>query len=138
MFASKSTRGFYDPGINYAMPQDVVEITKERHAELLAGQSAGKVIDWDDQGQPVLIDPPPQRLAENGRAWRDAEVERVRWLRERHRDELDIGRETTLSVGLFAELLTYIQALRDWPQLAEFPDESSRPGTPDWIAEQSR
>ncbi|MDF2792324.1 MAG: putative tail fiber assembly-like protein [Pseudomonas orientalis] len=57
MFASKTTRGFYDPEIHTSMPDDVVEITSEKHAELLAGQSEGKIIAWDSNGLPVLVDP---------------------------------------------------------------------------------
>lgn len=57
MFASKSNRGFYDAAIHTVMPADVVEITAERHAELMAGQSEGKVIAWGDDGYPLLQDP---------------------------------------------------------------------------------
>lgn len=60
MYASKSTGGFYDAAIHGDnMPADVVEITAERHAELLVGQSAGKEIQWGDDGFPLLQDPPP-------------------------------------------------------------------------------
>jgi len=42
MFASKSTRGFYDAAIHGDnMPADVVEITTEQHAALIEGQSQG-------------------------------------------------------------------------------------------------
>lgn len=60
MFASKTTRGFYDPAIHgTSMPPDVVEITNEEHAALLEGQSQGKLIDFDESGSPVLQDQPP-------------------------------------------------------------------------------
>lgn len=36
-----------------------VEISDDTHAALMAGQSAGQVIEADDQGRPVLQDPPP-------------------------------------------------------------------------------
>ena len=59
MFASKSTRGFYDAAIHGDnMPDDVVEITAEEHAELLDGQSNGKLIDFDEVGRPFLAEPP--------------------------------------------------------------------------------
>ena len=73
MFSSKSTRSFYDPTVHISMPKDVIEITAERHAELMAGQAAGKVIDWGKDGFPVLTDPPPpsaEELAAVERAWR--------------------------------------------------------------------
>jgi len=62
MFASKSTRGFYDPRVHASMPPDATELPEGLHAELLLGLSAGKQIDWDSQVLPVLIDPPPVAL----------------------------------------------------------------------------
>jgi hypothetical protein len=48
---------FYDPEINQ-IPQNAVEITEEKWQELLAGQSIGKVIAADSNGNPVLQDAP--------------------------------------------------------------------------------
>jgi hypothetical protein len=60
MFYSKSTGGFYTREIHgAAIPTDAVEITTEEHAALLEGQSQGKIIAADENGRPVLIDPPP-------------------------------------------------------------------------------
>lgn len=72
------------------------------------------------------------------RAWRDSEIESVKWLRERHRDQQEIGVDPSLSSVQFRELLVYIQALRDWPQTAQFPALDSRPTAPGWIADQSQ
>ena len=59
MFFSKTTNGFYDPEIHGEnIPEDAVAITHERHAELLAGQSAGKIISAEKNGNPILTDPP--------------------------------------------------------------------------------
>ncbi|TBV10352.1 phage tail protein [Stutzerimonas kirkiae] len=41
------------------LPIDAVEITAERHAELLAGNASGKLIVPDDDGRPTLTDPLP-------------------------------------------------------------------------------
>ncbi|SFU55571.1 phage tail assembly chaperone [Pseudomonas sp. OV546] len=71
------------------------------------------------------------------REWRGAELAAVIWLRERHRDEQELGGETTLSAEQFAELLAYMQSLRNWPQSPDFPDSRHRPIAPPWIAEQS-
>ncbi|WP_226939961.1 tail fiber assembly protein [Pseudomonas aylmerensis] len=70
------------------------------------------------------------------RSWRDGELASLMWLRERHRDQLEISRETTLSAEQFTELLEYMQDLRDWPQSPDFPDIEQRPVPPAWIAEQ--
>lgn len=60
MFFSKITNGFYDPEIHGEnIPEDAVAITHERHAELIAGQSAGKIISADKNGSPIMTDPPP-------------------------------------------------------------------------------
>lgn len=67
------------------------------------------------------------------RQWRDAELAARQWLRDRHRDEQDLGRPTTLSNEQFTELLVYLQALRDWPQSEVFPDSQQRPQPPGWI-----
>ncbi|NBF12839.1 hypothetical protein GV818_29765 [Pseudomonas sp. Fl4BN1] len=73
-------------------------------------------------------------LVAQERAWRDSEMASVMWLRERHRDQLEIGK-TTLTRAQFSDLLTYIQALRDWPQSTVFPDTQRRPDRPAWIVE---
>ena len=72
-----------------------------------------------------------RRAAE--RLWRDTELAARQWLRERHRDEQDLGRPTTLSNEQFTELLAYLQALRDWPQAEAFPAPQQRPTPPNWI-----
>lgn len=62
MFASKTTRGFYDAAIHGDnMPADVTPESEWEytHAELLEGQSNGKVIDFDKDGYPFLADPAP-------------------------------------------------------------------------------
>jgi len=77
-------------------------------------------------------------LAESGRIWRDSELSKVLWMRERHRDQQEIGAATTLSGEQFSELLAYMQNLRDWPQSPDFPSVEHRPAEPAWIAEQSQ
>ncbi|WP_265534328.1 tail fiber assembly protein [Pseudomonas saponiphila] len=57
------------------------------------------------------------------REWRDNELTSLMWLRERHRDQLEIQTPTS-------------QALRDWPQSVDFPDADVRPLAPPWIAKQ--
>lgn len=56
---SSSARGFFHVGIHSAdqIPADAVPVTDEEHEALLAGQSAGKQIEPDENGHPVLVDP---------------------------------------------------------------------------------
>lgn len=138
MFASKSTRGFYDVTIHASMPEDVVEISAENHAELLAGQSAGKVIAWGDDGYPVLVDPPPltpEEAAAIERAWRAAKLAATDGVVTRHRDELEEGIATTLTVEQYTELQAYRRTLRNWPEAGEFPLIDHRPLPPPWLTE---
>ena len=59
MFYSKTTGGFYDTAIHGDnIPTDAVEITANQHRELIEGQSQGKRITADENGFPVLADPP--------------------------------------------------------------------------------
>lgn len=77
MHYSKSTGGFYDTAIHgNNIPADAVEITREDHAELLAGQSDGRLIQADTNGRPVLVDLPPSTLAEaQASAWAAIDAE---------------------------------------------------------------
>lgn len=116
-----------------------VNITDKEHQRLINGESEGKRIQPDIKGYPVLIDMPAPTLeliAAQARQWRDAEIESVKWLRERHRDEIDSLRPTTLNTDQSGELLDYVQALRDWPKAAGFPTDD-RPLRPSWIGLQS-
>lgn len=137
MFASKSTRGFYAASIHASMPDDVVEITVERHRELLAGQLEGKVIVWGDDGFPGLVDPPPpsdEELAAVERAWRDKCLSETDGVVSRHRDEVEEGIQPTLAVEQYTELQEYRRALRHWPESGEFPLAAHRPIAPTWLS----
>ncbi|TPG77336.1 phage tail assembly chaperone [Pseudomonas arsenicoxydans] len=141
-YYSKLTRVTYLPNVHGDnMPGDVIPISEELYLSVIANPAAGKVRSHDANGLPMLIDPPAKTLAEierDERAWRDGELSGVLWLRERHRDQLEIEGPTTLTAEQFNELLLYMQALRDWPQSPDFPDSQHRPTAPDWIAEQAQ
>lgn len=63
MYASKTTGWFYNADDHGdGMPPDVVEITDALHAELMAGVSQGKEIDFDEAGYPILKEPLPPTL----------------------------------------------------------------------------
>lgn len=118
------------------IPGDAVEITDERHAEMLAGQSSGLKISSDENGYPVLIDPPPPSAAEqtvSERTWRDAQLAPTDAIVSRHRDEVEEGIATTLTAEQYTELQVYRRLLRDWPQGSEFPLADHRPVAPSWL-----
>lgn len=59
MLFSAQTKGFYLPELHGdGIPDDVVEITDEEHAALLAAQGAGQVIAVGADGKPVAKDRP--------------------------------------------------------------------------------
>ncbi|MFG0501295.1 phage tail assembly chaperone [Pseudomonas putida] len=135
-FYSQTTGCCYLEGIHTTMPDDAVEISDDRYQVVIGNPEPGKVRAHDAEGLPILIDPPALTTGEVEaleRAWRDSELAARQWLRDRHRDEQDLGRATTLSEAQFAELLEYLQALRDWPQAEAFPDSVLRPPPPNWI-----
>lgn len=59
--------------------------------------------------------PSADELFSRLRIERDTRINSVLWMRERHADELTLGKETSLTQEQYAELLTYVQALRDLP-----------------------
>lgn len=76
MFYSASTGGFYDAAIHGDnIPADAVEITADEHAALIEGQSKGKRIVADENGFPMLVDPPKLTAAD---IWEKIKAERDR------------------------------------------------------------
>ena len=71
--------------------------------------------------------PTPEQLADTARAERDRLIESVRWRIERHNDELALGIVPTEPLE---PLLQYVQALRDVPQQARFPESVEWPQCP--------
>lgn len=97
-----------------------------------ANSQVGFAEEWLPHDAPELL-PATAGIAAAERAWRDTELSGLVWLRDRHRDQLEIGVTTTLMPEQFAELLVFMQALRDWPQSEAFPDTSARPVAPAFL-----
>lgn len=68
-----------------------------------------------------------EQLADKVHAERDAKIEAVRWRIERAKDEADLGVQLTEPLE---PLLQYVQALRDVPQQAGFPESVEWPVEP--------
>jgi hypothetical protein len=118
------------------MPADAVPISEEIYLSVIANPVPGKVRGHDAEGRPVLVDtlpPDSETLAGIERQWREGTLSAVMWLRERHRDQLEISEPTNLTAEQFNELLIYVQALRDWPQSPDFPNSKKRPTPPEWL-----
>ena len=95
-------------------------------------------LEWVAEGGQTLPRSTAEEAAMEERRWRDLELQGVAWLRERHRDQTELGGDTTLTAGQYGELLAYMQQLRDWPQSNSFPDASKRPVAPAWIKDQAQ
>lgn len=134
-FFSPGESGWFDPNICGVMPDDAFEVDEQVYRALV---DSGKGIVADAEGRPTFAELSFDELGERARAWRDAAISATEWLSARHRDEIDSARPTTLTAEQFAELLSYRQALRDWPESAAFPDQASRPSGPVWIAVQTK
>ncbi len=95
-------------------------------------------LEWVADGGQTLPKSTVEEAANEERRWRDSELLDLAWLRDRHRDQAEMGADTTLTTEQYAELLSYMQLLRDWPQSDSFPDTSKRPVPPVWIKDQAR
>ena len=137
---SKATGSTYLKGMHADIPDDAIEISEELYRSVIGNASLGKIRSHDENGLPYLADIPPVEPDPSAieREWRDAELASVMWLRERHRDQQEIGADKALSHEQFRSLLVYMQALRDWPQSPDFPDSKHRPAAPSWIADQTK
>ncbi|MFJ4197534.1 phage tail assembly chaperone [Pseudomonas sp. NPDC089534] len=83
---------------------------------------------------PPAAEPVRDARPEAERRWRTATLAETDWLVIRHRDELDVGAQQTLSAKQFSKLQAYRQALRDWPAAGDPSDSLSRPEPPKWLA----
>ncbi|MDU9391529.1 phage tail assembly chaperone [Pseudomonas sp. zfem002] len=138
VFYHAASKSFFDDGVHSAIPDDAVPVTAQRKAELLEGERNGMVISVDEGGMPALIEPvaDPELVRVVERAWRDRALLQMAELRDRHRDEVELARQTTLTADQYSDVLGYMQLLRDWPQSEFFPGIEHRPAPPVWIADQ--
>ncbi|CAH0289618.1 hypothetical protein ABH908_005172 [Pseudomonas frederiksbergensis] len=137
-FYSQSTGCTYLQGFHTQMPEDAKPIAEEHYQAVLANPVPGKVRGHDADGLPMLVDPSPEDLAATERAWRNCEILRVQWIRDRYRDEQELSRPPSITSEQYSGLLDYMQMLRDWPEQQEFPAEQFRPVPPAWIVKQTQ
>lgn len=137
MFYSATSGGFYSHEIHGEnIPEDAVEISEQRHLDLLSGQSEGKRIIAGKKGLPELADPAPasaETLAICERVWRDGELSVTDGRVSRHRDEIEAGTKTSLTAEQYSALQAYRQTLRGWTEAKDFPQIAARPVAPEWL-----
>lgn len=124
--------------LNHYIPQEILtnpDIDSVALAKVIEGMRPAPAVTLPlPDALHAMVEPFNQ--GEDERIWRAAELAAVTWLRDRHRDQLEIKVPTALSDNQYNELLVYMQSLRDWPQSPDFPQIEHRPVAPPWIAEQ--
>ncbi|MFT0869658.1 phage tail protein [Pseudomonas sp. CAM1A] len=133
---SISTGCFYSSRIHKDIPPDAIEVADDEYQLLVAGRNSGQEIKLED-GQ-LTLEYTEEFKEARERGWRVNTLLGIQWIRDRHRDQVDLGVTPTLTSEQFNELLAYLQALRDWPQSEHFPEVERRPAAPPWIAEQTQ
>lgn len=121
----------------HTIPKSATEIDEEMWVRLL--NETDGVWTLGDDGA-ITKEPLPVIEADYAaieRQWRDGEIEAIKWLRERHRDQQDLALPTTLTTAQFTDLLGHFQQLRDWPESKKFPNQKYRPVAPGWLANQT-
>ncbi|MBK6259213.1 tail fiber assembly protein [Citrobacter youngae] len=123
---SKLTGGFYDVEINGDdIPQDAVEINDDTWMALLNGQAEGKIISPDENGYPVLTEPPPltqqELIAQAELKKRELRIKadsEISW----RQDAVDAGIATEEETAALTEWKKYrVMLMRVNPEKPEWP-----------------
>ena len=87
---------------------------------------------WDGQYYLAGYAPekPMEKKAAEARAERDRRINAIRWRIERYQTQDAAGLETTDTAEHYKAILLYVQALRDVPEQAGFPDAIEWPEEP--------
>ncbi|MDR5013500.1 phage tail assembly chaperone [Aeromonas veronii] len=88
------------------------------------------MIDWS---QVVTVKDQIHHRAKVLRANRDAILASSMWIVERHRGQVELAGETSITHHQYKELLSYHQTLRDLPSQPGWPDIEI-PSAPTWLA----
>ena len=75
-------------------------------------------------------EPTDEQKAAEARAERDRRINAIRWRIERYQTQAAAGLETTDTAEHYKAILLYVQALRDVPAQAGFPDAIEWPEEP--------
>lgn len=79
------------------------------------------------------VNPPEKTIeqkAAEARIKRDRQIDAIRWRIERYQTQTAAGLETTDTAENYKAILLYVQALRDIPEQAGFPDAIEWPEEP--------
>lgn len=87
-------------------------------------------IDWS---QTVTQEMRAAERAREARALRDGLIASTMWVAERHRGQVQLGLETSITAEQYTDLLMHHQVLRDWTTQPGWPD-INMPPAPLWLA----
>lgn len=79
----------------------------------------------------VFVDSDPLVLA---RLWAETSLQKTETLVAQYRDARDLDGPTPITSEQFTTLLTWRQAVREWPKVKRYPAEASRPAAPEWLS----
>ncbi|MCI4604081.1 hypothetical protein [Pseudomonas fluorescens] len=79
----------------------------------------------------VVVESDPLVLA---RLWAETSLQNTEALVSQYRDARDLEGPTPITAEQFTGLLTWRQAVREWPKAKRYPAESSRPNAPQWLS----
>ncbi|MCD5982760.1 hypothetical protein [Pseudomonas sp. CDFA 610] len=83
-----------------------------------------------EYAEDIVVQSDPALLA---RLWIEASLKTSETLVSEYRDARDLGGALPVTAKQFSELLTWRQGVREWPQVAGYPIEATRPDVPAWI-----
>jgi len=110
-FFSEKDLGFFNAYVNEDIPSDAIEITDETYHSLLDGQSRGKVISSDTEGNPLLVDPVID-WSERAESQRKSLLVSANSTTADWRTELELGVITDDDKASLIKWMAYIKALK--------------------------
>lgn len=118
-YISKSTGARYDDEFHSQgqIPEDAIEITRDKLLEISNGVNNGKVLAWAGD-LPILKDAPPpshSELMTALKSYRDISLHETDKYVRRHQEEKEQALKTTLPEATYKALLAWRQKLRDLP-----------------------
>jgi transposase len=123
---SPSKRGFFDPRLHGKnIPADAVEISADEHRALLTAQAQGKVIQPDENGRPVAVDPPAPPAPTYDEQRRAAIL--AKWPLPAQLEALTEAAESPQRPEKLAALLADIQGIKE---LYPKPEQVTEPEAP--------
>ena len=107
--------------------------TNKEYADLAVYCNENGLVVVDKGDYLEAVNPPEptdEQKAAEARAERDRRINAIRWRIERYQTQEAAGLETTDTAEHYKAILLYVQALRDVPAQAGFPDAIEWPEEP--------